>query len=131
MNIYLNSISIISTIAGTGTASYNGDNVQATSASISGPAGIAIDTSGNIYFSDSVNNRVRMITELTGIISTYAGTGAATYSGDNFDATNAALYSPNGLCIDSSGIYYFSYSRHIIFDNFYFLSFVTRQFIHW
>ncbi len=108
MNIYFNSISIISTIAGTGAAGYSGDDVQATSASISGPAGIAIDTGGNIYFSDSGNNRVRMITVSTGIISTYAGKGSATYSGDNVDATNADLYSPNGLCIDSSGIIYYS-----------------------
>ncbi len=98
------SISVISTIAGTGTGSYSGDNGQATSAAINGPTEIAIDSSGNVYFNDHENHRVRKITASTGIIGTYAGTGTASYSGDNGAATSAALYFPDGLCIDSSGI---------------------------
>ena len=97
------SISVISTIAGTGSASYSGDDGQATSATIRGPAGIAIDSSGNVYFSDSNNNRVRKITVSSGIISTYAGTGAASHSGDGGVASSAALYYPNGLSMDLSG----------------------------
>ncbi len=97
------SISVISTIAGTGTGSYSGDNGQATLAAINGPSGIAIDTSGNVYFSEYNNQRVRKITASTGIITTYAGTGASSYSGDGGAASSAALSSPNGLCIDSSG----------------------------
>ena len=97
------SISVISTIAGTGTGSYSGDNGQATSAAINMPTGIAIDSSGNVYFNDYGNNRVRKIVISTGIITTYAGTGSTTYSGDNNQATSAALYLPNGLCIDTSG----------------------------
>ncbi len=98
---------------------------------MSGPAGIAIDSSKNIYFSDSINNRVRMITVSKGIISTYAGTGSSGYNGDDREATSADLYSPNGLCIDISGTNYYTCSRYTMFDNFYFLFFVTRQFIHW
>jgi sugar lactone lactonase YvrE len=98
------SISVISTIAGTGTASYSGDNGQATSAAINGPTEIAIDSSGNVYFNDHENHRVRKITSSTGIITTYAGTGTASYSGDNGVASSATLYFPDGLCIDSSGI---------------------------
>ena len=97
---------------------------------MSGPAGIAIDTSGNIYFSDSNNNRVRMIDVSTGIISTYAGTGASGYSGDGGDAIKADLYGPNGLCIDIKGTNYYTYSRYTMFDNFHFLFSITR-FIHW
>ncbi len=97
------SISIISTYAGTGTGSYSGDNGQATAASMDGPAGIAIDSSGNVYFSDFFNHRVRKITASTGIITTYAGSGSASYSGDGGVATSAALYQPNCLSIDSSG----------------------------
>ncbi len=97
------SIRIISTIAGTGTASYSGDNGQATSATINGPSGIAIDTSRNVYFSDFNNNRVRKITISTGIITTYAGIGSGSYSGDGGVASSAALYNPNGLSIDTSG----------------------------
>ncbi len=94
---------MISTIAGTGTASYSGDNGQASSAAISAPHGIALDSSGNVYFSDMGNNRVRKITVSTGIITTYAGTGSASYSGDGGAASSAAFNGPNGLCIDASG----------------------------
>ncbi len=97
------SISIITTIAGTGTAGFSGDNGQATSATISGPHGITIDSSGNVYFSDIGNNRVRKITSSTGIISTYAGSGTIGYSGDGGAASSAALNGPNGLCFDTSG----------------------------
>ncbi len=97
------SISIISTVAGTGTASYSGDNGQATSANIYYPHGIDVDSSGNVYFSDGGNNRVRKITAATGIITTFAGTGVSSFSGDGGVASSAAVYGPNGLCLDSSG----------------------------
>ncbi len=103
-----NSISIITTIAGTGDASYSGDGGKATSAYIYSPAGIAIDSNKNVYFSDSGNHRVRMITVSTGIITTYAGTGDGSYNGDYIPGTNAMLYSPNGLCIDASGTDYYA-----------------------
>ena len=93
------SISIISTIAGTGTASYSGDGSQATSAALNGPHGIVIDSSGNVYFNDFYNHRVRKITALTGIITTYAGTGSTTYNGDGGVVSSAALYTPNGLAL--------------------------------
>ena len=98
------SISVISTIAGTGTASYSGDGGQASSAVLNNPEGIAIDSSGNVYVTDRGNHRVRKITSSTGIITTYAGTGTASYSGDGGVATSAALNYPVGLCIDTSGI---------------------------
>ncbi len=98
------SISVISTVAGTGTASFSGDNGQATSADINYPHGIDIDSSGNVYFNDAGNNRLRKITAATGIITTFAGTGSASYSGDGGAASSASLYYPIGLCIDSSGI---------------------------
>jgi hypothetical protein len=96
-------LDVITTIAGTGTASYSGDGAAATSATIHGPHGIDIDSSGNVYFSDWGNHRVRKIIVSTGIITTYAGTGASSYSGDGGVASSAALYHPVGLCLDSSG----------------------------
>ena len=98
------SISIITTIAGTGTGSYSGDGGQATSAAINGPVGIIIDSGGNVYFNDYYNHRVRKISTSTGIISTYAGTGTSGYSGDGGAAINAALNCPDGLCIDTAGM---------------------------
>ncbi len=96
-------VDIITTIAGTGSASYSGDGGPATSATINSPQGIAIDSSGNVFFNEFSNNILRKITVATGIISTYAGTGAASYSGDGGVASSAALNRPNGLFIDSSG----------------------------
>jgi len=94
---------IITTIAGTGSGSYSGDNGQATSAAVNVPKGIVIDSSGNIYFSDYNNHRVRKITSSTGIITSYAGTGSTSYGGDGGIASSATLYTPIGLCMDTSG----------------------------
>ncbi|MCF8450463.1 MAG: T9SS type A sorting domain-containing protein [Taibaiella sp.] len=63
---------VISTIAGTGTAGYTGDGGPATAADISYPDGIALDASGNVYFTDYDNSVIRKITVSTGAISTYA-----------------------------------------------------------
>ena len=58
---------------------------------------------GNVYIADFTNNRVRKVTISTGIITTIAGTGSATYSGDNGPATSATLYNPYGVTVDTSG----------------------------
>ncbi len=57
----------------------------------------------NVIFSDRCNNRVRKITASTGIITTIAGTGDASYNGDDIDATSATLNVQNGIALDSSG----------------------------
>jgi len=101
---------VISTIAGTGTAGYSGDGGPATSSTINGLRGIALDASSNVYFSDIGNNRVRKITALSGIITTYAGTGASSYNGDGGVASSAVVFYPNGLCFDSSGTQLYSRS---------------------
>ena len=58
---------------------------------------------GNVYIADAGNNRIRKVTESTGIITTIAGTGTNSYSGDNGAATSAALYYPFGVALDASG----------------------------
>ena len=58
---------------------------------------------GNVYIGDSNNHRIRKVTVSTGIISTIAGTGSTTYSGDNGAATSATLYYPRGVAVDASG----------------------------
>ncbi len=95
----------ISTFAGTGTASFSGDGGAATSATLNGPRGVAIDTSGVIYIADSANHRIRKVTT-GGVISTIAGTGTAGYSGDGGAATSAQLNTPRGLAVDASGNIY-------------------------
>ena len=56
-----------------------------------------------MYIADTDNNRIRKVTVSTGIISTIAGTGTASYSGDNGAATSATLSSPIGVAVDASG----------------------------
>ena len=97
------STGIISTIAGTGTSSYSGDNGAATSATLNNPYGVALDTSGNVYIADLYNNCIRQVTISTGIIPTIAGTGTSSYSGDEGPATSATLYYPTGVALDSVG----------------------------
>jgi hypothetical protein len=96
------STGLISTIAGTGTYTYNGDGIAATNAAIS-CTGIALDFKGNLYISDLVNNRIRKVDALTGIISSVAGTGGAGFSGDGGPATNAQLWGPICIAVDSYG----------------------------
>ena len=62
-----------------------------------------IYTLGNVYIADNYNNRIRKVTVLTGIITTFAGTGTTSFSGDNGAATSATLNGPSGITVDSSG----------------------------
>jgi trimeric autotransporter adhesin len=101
----VNTSGTITTVAGNGTAGYSGDNGPASSASLNSTYGIAVDTSGNLYIADSFNNRIRMVTA-GGIISTVAGNGTASYSGDNGSATSASLNNPFGVAVDASGNLY-------------------------
>lgn len=96
---------IITTIAGTGTNGYNGDNIPATTAQISTSGGLIIDKDGNIYFCDIVRNAIRKI-GVDGIITSFAGTGVAGYSGDGGPATIAKLHNPFSLAQDKQGSFY-------------------------
>ena len=64
---------------------------------------LTISYLGNVYIADTSNNRIRKATISTGIITTIAGTGTSSYSGDNGPATSAALYDPTGVALDSAG----------------------------
>jgi hypothetical protein len=88
------STGIISTVAGNGTAGYNGDGIAATSAELYAPDGVSVDSAGNLYIADTHNARIRKVTASTGKISTVAGDGAEGYSGDGGAATSAELYIP-------------------------------------
>ncbi len=98
------STGIITTIAGTGTGSYSGDTGQATSAGLNYPSGVSVDSSGNVYIAEYNSHRIRKVTVSTGIITTIAGTGSGTFSGDTGAASSASLYSPYGVGLDSSGM---------------------------
>ena len=60
-----------------------------------------------MYVADSANSRVRKVTASTSVITTIAGNGVADYTGDNGQATAAAIASPHGINLDSAGNVYF------------------------
>jgi trimeric autotransporter adhesin len=93
---------VITTVAGNGTAATAGDGGLATSASLNGPQGVAIDTAGNLYISEAAGNVVREVAASTGDISTFAGNGTAGFFGDGGAATSAQLNDPYGLAFDAT-----------------------------
>ena len=107
---------VITTFAGTGEWGFSGDGGAATEAQFSGPNGLAVDGSGNLYVSDRGNSRIRRI-DAEGVITTIAGSGPGSssggYSGDGGPATEAQFSGPNGLVLDGSGNLYVS-DRHRI-----------------
>jgi len=98
----VNTYGIISTFAGNDTAGYSGDGGNATKARLNAPYSVATDVAGNVYISDYGNNVIRIV-NTAGTISTYAGNGAAGFSGDNGPASAAELHNPEGIAIDTFG----------------------------
>ncbi len=102
----------IYTVAGDGSFEYSGDGGPATSAGVN-PAQTAVDSTGNLVISDSVNSRVRVVAVQTGTfygqamtaghIYTVAGDGNVEFSGDGGPATKAGIGSPDGLAVDAAG----------------------------
>jgi TonB family protein len=95
---------VISTVAGTDTPGFSGDDGPAVRAQLKNPRGIALDAKGNLYISDTGNSRIRKVTP-TGMISTIAGSGKGLPAnpGDNGPAIEATLRSPYGIAVDATG----------------------------
>jgi uncharacterized protein (TIGR03437 family) len=96
---------IITTVAGNGTDADSGDGGKATSASLGGPSGVALDSGGNLYISEYYTQHIRKVSP-DGTITTYAGAAGYGYSGDGGPALNALLYGPRGLAVDSGNNLY-------------------------
>jgi DNA-binding CsgD family transcriptional regulator/sugar lactone lactonase YvrE len=90
----------IATLAGTGAAGSGGDGGPAAQAQLNLPQGLAVDSVGNVYIADTLNNRVRRVA-LDGTITTVAGSGHAGYSGDGKAGHEAQLNLPTGLAVGS------------------------------
>jgi sugar lactone lactonase YvrE len=96
----------ITTVAGTGKEGFSGDGGPAIKARLDFPSAVAVDGEGNLYISDGFNYRIRKV-DKEGIITTFAGTGEAGYSGDGGPATSAKLTEPSQLTFDAQGNLYF------------------------
>src|SRR5579862_5267564 len=107
---------VITTIAGTGSPGFGGDNSLAVNATLDLPTGLVVDSNGDIYFSDERNHRVRRIDARTGVITTVAGNGTGssydTTVGDGGPATNATVYYPEGLAFLPDGSLLIADSGH-------------------
>ncbi len=91
---------IISTVAGTGNAGSSGDGGAATSARLNGPLAVVVASNGDLYISDTLNNKIRKVTAATGVISTFG----------------SAIQAPRGLAIDgSNNLYVASHDEHKVY----------------
>jgi sugar lactone lactonase YvrE len=107
---------IISTVAGHGVpgtgllgygiSGYTGDGGPATHATLNSPTGVTVDKAGNLYIADTGNNVIRKVDHITGVITTAAGNGRASFSGDRGRATRASLRNPDSVTITSAGTLY-------------------------
>lgn len=93
----------IRTVAGTGSAGYNGDGIPAVEASLAGPSGLAIGSDGTLYIADTFNGRIRAIDPLTGIIRTVAGDGGEYRYQTGGEPPSNSLSRPGGIAVDSHG----------------------------
>lgn len=100
----INTAGTISTIAGNGSTTYNGEGLAATAANM-GPSSIAINTAGDIYFTDNYNERVRKISG--GVVTTVAGAGVSGFSGDGGSALLATMSYPESIALSVTGDVFF------------------------
>jgi uncharacterized protein (TIGR03437 family) len=105
----------ITTVAGPGSSDGTlGDGGPATSATLSGPTGLALDSVGNLYIADAGHNRIRKLW-LDGTITTVAGNGSSTTAiGDGGQATSATLSGPAAIAVDTVGNLYISDTGHYL-----------------
>ncbi|MEK7765136.1 MAG: NHL repeat-containing protein, partial [bacterium] len=101
----LSELGIIGTVAGDGTAGSSGDSGAASAARVSGPDGVAVDASGNVFIADTGNHKIRRVDGTTGIITTVAGPGAGGSTGEG-PATAFRLNAPARVAVDASGNLY-------------------------
>jgi RHS repeat-associated protein len=92
----------ITTVAGTGVAGFSGDGGMATSAQLNAPISMTVDADNSLYIADWFNHRIRKVSP-NGVISTYAGTGVASFGGDGGIATSAHLNRPINVVMGKQG----------------------------
>jgi len=104
---------VVSLVAGVAfTCGYNGDNISALTAQLNTPAGLAIDSRGNLYIADSSNNRVRKV-NTAGIITTIVGDGNCGFLGDGGLGTSAEVCFPEGVAVTGTGTLYIADTNNL------------------
>ncbi len=98
---------VITTVVGDGTPGSGGDGGPATKAQVQTPMGIAVDKTGNLYFTDADAARVRKV-DANGVITTIAGTGIQGFTGDGGPASKAMIETPWGITVNDAGEVYFA-----------------------
>src|ERR1039458_9339137 len=104
----ISSSGTLTLVAGNSRPGFSGDGGPAAAAQLNTPQGLAVDSQGNLYIADQVNNRVRVVTP-QGVINTFAGNGQVgkpRFLGDAGLATAANLNLPGGVAVDHSGNVY-------------------------
>ena len=91
---------VMTTVAGNGKRGYSGDGGPATDASLNMPHEIEFDANSHLYIAERDSHVIRKVDAKTGIISTFAGTGVAGFSGDGGVASAAQLRQPHSIAID-------------------------------
>lgn len=106
---------VVCTVAGTGTAAYNGDGVVATETGLAGPSGLALASDGTLFIADSFNGRIRAVDPVTGLIRTVVGDGGEyRYQGPD-EPPSSSLSRPSGITLDEEGNLFFTDSdNHLI-----------------
>ncbi len=92
-------------VAGNGESGFSGDNGPARQARLAAPAGLALDSAGNLYIAEEQGNRIRRVSP-DGTIRTVAGNGISAWSGDGGPATAASVAAPDGVAVDAAGNIY-------------------------
>jgi len=105
-NNSITTTSIITTVAGSGVIGYSGDGGPAVNARFQDPSWVALDSSGNMFITDLVNNVVRRVSAADGTIATIAGNGHYGYYGDGGPALQAAVVFPLSVAVNAAGNIY-------------------------
>jgi uncharacterized protein (TIGR03437 family) len=96
---------VISTLAGTGVAGFNGDQIPAATATLYSPTGLFADVYGDVYIADTYNHRIREVAA-AGRISTFAGTGTGGQGPADLLPSQTELRGPRNVCIGLTGAIY-------------------------
>jgi sugar lactone lactonase YvrE len=102
----------LTTVAGDGVDTFGGDGGPALDATFHLVEGVAADASGNLFVSDSGNNRIRKVDAASGTVTTIAGNGTTTFGVDGVPATVVGIDSPSDVVVDAAGNVIFSDTHH-------------------